>query len=519
MNSHNKSYNVNIISRFVIIALVLMTIIEAVAHPAFENVYGCLTFIVAWLSLSKLVMVQKDINKCFLPFMSLFGLGVCFYFLPLAVTLVEGKPLTFRFSCPYETFNFQLLNLLMLILAYRVCLRIYSPNNIVNHIWDKIGFFYAPTDNQIWALGIIGVFSQLFQLSVMGTDDADAENLGVLGQVLDVIKVFASFPVMLLFKHLYNSTEPYKRGQKLKIVFYLILISGLALATGKRTAIFSAFVTMAMCFIVPIFSENKKIFNTKTFIYFMLGAYLVTGPVADLAAAMALGRDNQENTSSSKTFNNIISLYQDKETLHTLYQAFLTVTDNGGDNLSGWSEYYVDNIMLDRFCNLRVCDMTIDYAQKLGFDNPTMHEYMQNQVLFLLPTPILNAIGVHINKFESQYTPGDLLSMESLKIGRYHGYRVAGDVGIGLYLWGYAYFIFAFIIFVVFFFYLSSLTRFSPMGFLILPIPVLAGLFRYFLQFNNGTGIVGIVSIVLRTGWQAVVLYCLIMFVIKRIIR
>ena len=61
--------------------------------------------------------------------------------------------------------------------------------------------------------------------------------------------------------------------------------------------------------------------------------------------------------------------------------------------------------------------MTIAYAHKLGFDNPIMHEYMANQILFVLPTPILNALGIHINKFELQYTPGDLLSMESLNIG------------------------------------------------------------------------------------------------------
>ena len=64
-----------------------------------------------------------------------------------------------------------------------------------------------------------------------------------------------------------------------------------------------------------------------------------------------------------------------------------------------------------------------------------------------MPTPILNALGIHINKFELQYTPGDLLSMESLNIGYYQGYRVTGDVGIGLYLWGEMYCVYAFFIY------------------------------------------------------------------------
>lgn len=74
----------------------------------------------------------------------------------------------------------------------------------------------------------------------------------------------------------------------------------------------------------------------------------MNSPVADLASAMALGRDNSEQTGAAKTFDKIIDLYQDKEKLHFFNNAFLLRTDNGGDNLSGWSEYYVDNIMLDR---------------------------------------------------------------------------------------------------------------------------------------------------------------------------
>ena len=514
-----STYNVNIISRFILISLIALTGIEAIFHPAFENIYGCFTFILAWILLSKLVLIQENINKCFLPFWALFGLGICFFFLPLAITLLEGKPLTFRFSCPYDTFNFQLLNLMMLIVAYRACYSLYNNNNFISRLWGKIGFFEPPTDNQIWAISILGVLSLLFQLVIMGTDEAAAENLGVMGHLIGVTKVYAIFPVLLLFPKLYGAKDNKKHAQRLAIIFYLIFISCLALATGKRTMIFSSFVTIIMCYVVPVFSENKKVFSQKTFIYVLLSLYLITGPVADLAAAMALGRDNKDTASSSQTFDNIIALYQDKETLHTMYQTFLSQTDNGGDNLSGWSEYYVDNIMLDRFCNLRVCDMTIDYAKSLGFNNPVMHEYMRKQVLYLLPTPLLNTLGIKTNKFEHQYTPGDLFSMESLNLRYYHGYRVAGDVGIGLYLWGYMYYIYAFFIYIVFFYYLSSITKETNVGLVILPLPVLADLFRYLLQFNNATGIVGVVSLILRTGWQAIILYCIIMFFVKKIVK
>lgn len=511
--------HVSSIAKWVLIFLSILSLFEMVLYPETENIYGCGTFIIGWIFLYYFVMKYRNAQKCFLPFISLFGLGICFFFMPLVMTLLEGKPLTFRFQNPYLTFNYQLLNLVMLILAFRLCLHIYRPVNVLTKLWNKIGYFSPPSDKQIWVMGFIGIFSQVFLLTIMGTEDAEAENMGFWGHLMGVTKVFACFPILLFFKKLY-SNNTLAKTEKRPIIIYLIVLAALGMATGKRTMIFSSFVTIAMCYIVPLFSENKKLFSRKSVVYGFIAVYLVTGPIADLAAAMALGRDNHGQTGAGKTFDNVIELYQDKEKLHTLYNLMLARTDNGGDNLSGWSEYYVDNIMMDRFCNLRVCDMTIGYAKKLGFDNYVMHEYMRNQVLFVLPTPILQSLGIHVNKFELQYTPGDLLSMESLNLRYYHGYRVAGDVGIGLYLWGEMYFVYAFFIYFAMFFFLSSLVKTNYSNTMLLfPLPVLCDLFRYFLFFNNATGIVGVVTTLLRTGWQAIVVYCVVVFVIRKIVK
>lgn len=514
-----KSGNVEVISRWILAILCVCTILETFIYPDVENLYGCFTFIVTWMILSAFVMKQKNVNKCFLPFWALFGIGVCFFFLPLPITMIEGKPLTFRFQCPYMTFNYQFLNLIMLILAYKVCCRIYKPNNFLTNLWTKMGYFTLPTDKQIWVMGIIGVYSHIVLLSFMGTDEAQGENLGFIGHLFGVVKVFSYFPILLLFKKMYTG-KPMGKIHKPPIIIYLIILAALGLATGKRTAIFTSFVTLLMCYVVPIFTENRKIFSRKIFLISVLGIYLITGPIADLAIAIALGRDNAMTTSAEKTFDKIVKLYDNKENLHTMYQMILSATDNGGDNLSGWSEYYVDNIVLDRFCNLRVCDMTIDYAHKLGFNNPVMHEYTSNQLLFLLPTPILKLLGIHINKFELQYTPGDLISTNALNLeSQYYGYRVAGDVGIGLYLWGHMYYIYGFIIYTILFFFLSSIVKVSNMGFMVFPLPVLVDLFRYYLLFNNSTGMIGVLSTILRTGWQAIVVYCVFYFIVRKIVR
>ena len=517
----STSDNVDEITKWVFGSLVVFSFLEAAFYPEEENLYGCFSFIIAWVLLYTFVLSNKGMkrNICLFPYMALLGLGLSFFWMPLIITFIEGKPLTFRFQNPYLTFNNQLLNLIMLIAAYRLCLKLYHRKNFLIRLWSKIGYFTPPTDAQVWAMGFVGLFSYLMMLSIQGTDEARVENLGVIGHVLQMAKMFTPIPFILLFRSEYGGDKGKDKPKNLLLLYFGLMVV-LGIATGKRTMILGPVVTIIMCYLLPAITEKKRLFSTKNTILLIIGVYFVTGPVADLAAAMALGRDNSRQTSSEKTFENIWKIYQDKEMLHNLWQYTLSRSDNGGDNSSGWSEYYVDNILLDRFCNIRVCDATLYYANKLGYDNPRMQDYFYKQVLYQLPTPVLNAFGVNVNKFAEQYTPGDLISTEGLGLNhQYYGYRVAGDAGIGLYLWGYAYYFMAFFIYAALFYFMSSRVRVITSGLLIFPLLELNNLFRVLFTFNNATGIVGVVGMLLRQGWQLIVLYCLIYFIIRKIIR
>lgn len=509
--------NIVLVARWIIISLLVFTGLEMLFYPQPENAYGCGVMIVGWLILYIFVLKIPNRTRCFFPYLAMLGLGLTFFWLPLIITFIEGKPLTFRFSNPYLTFNNQLLNLIMLTVAFRMCYKVYREGNWLQTLWKRMGYFTPPSDFQIWMMGIIGLFSYVSLMFIMGTDEAEQENLGFMGHLMYVLRGFASFPFLLLFKHVFGGTKGGALA-KVPLVIYFLAFVGLGLATGKRATIFVPIVALVLCYLLPTITENKRLFSSRNTILILLGIYLVTGPIADMAAAMAVGRDNSETTGAQKTFDKIMNIYNDKELLHDLYQIYMSNKDNGGDNSYGWSEYYVDNILLDRFCNLRVCDVTLYYAEKLGYNNPKMHEYTENQILFQLPTPVMQEFGFKIDKFSNNYTPGDLLS--TLGLGykyQYHGYRVAGDTGIGLFLWGYWYYIFALPIYFAFFFFLSSRTMCLSNGKLIIPMAEIVGLMYIFLSFNNGIGIIGIMGTLLRTGWQKIVVFCIVYYVIRKI--
>lgn len=506
------------VRRGLTITLLVSIFLEMFFHPSAENLFGCFAELYGWALINYTVLKREYLRRFFIPFIALFSYGVCFFVLPIPATLIEGKPLCFRFSVPYLTFFNLMLNATTIVAAFHACRLIYREGWLTN-IWRKIGYFTAPSAKAIWALGIMGFLALLWNVGIQGTDDMKPENLGATGQFLNVLRTFAYVPVVFLFPHYWGSDKSYT-GSKRLILFYLLALSLVAIASTKRTILVNmVFVWVVMSFWVALY-ENRKLFTGKRMAALLIGLYALTGPAADLAIAMIVNRSSIYTSSSSSTFSNVMELYLDKERLHTLYQlGSFSNSDNEGDNFNQWSEYYIDNIFLDRFCNLRTQDITLDYAQKLGYGSYRMKEYASNFMLFLVPSPVLQFFGYQGNKFDSDYTPGDLLSTDALGLSwQYKGFRVSGDSAVGLSWMGYTYYPFAFAVYIALFYFFTSLVS-ARRNTLLVPIPVIVGLTLYATYFNNATGIFKTISLLLRTGWQNIIIYCLLMWIINKVTK
>ncbi len=509
--------NLNIIKKWIWRILLFASIIEGIIFYDYKNIFGSIVLIYGWWLISTLILKRQYIYNYFIPFCCLFGYAFIHFFLPIIATLIEGKPLTFMFQVPYLTFTNQALNITTIVLAFKLCVFAYNKKNILSHIWEKIGLFKAPTDKQLWVIGLIGFISLILSLQLQGTEAAKTGNMTAIEQSIFQLRILSVAPVCLYFRKMYNS-KSYSQKHSFLII-YIIFSILIGIATTRRAIVLSTIETISLAYLVTILLKKKKLFSAKTNIIIISGIYLLTGPLADLSTSMILNRQLVYSSSGKATFSKVLELYNDKEKLHNMYQLWLSTTDNGGKNENGWSEYYVDNIFLDRLCNLRVVDATLYYAQNLGFNNQVMHNYLGHYLLFQIPAPILKLFGYKNNKFEYNYTPGDLISTNSLNLKeQYRGFRIAGDTGIGLYLWGYYYYLIAFFIHFVTFYFLSSLTKYKKNN-LIIPIPIIISLFSYFMYFNNGIGIFKSISLLMRIGIQSIILYCFIFYIARSFIK
>lgn len=100
-----KSYNtLRIIKKAITIYMLFCIVIECIAFPALENLFGCVVLLYGWLFISRTVL-KVDFISLFYTFCCDFLLWNLLFALPLGVTLIEGKPITFRFNVPYITFS------------------------------------------------------------------------------------------------------------------------------------------------------------------------------------------------------------------------------------------------------------------------------------------------------------------------------------------------------------------------------------------------------------------------------
>ena len=497
--------NINIIKSFFYKYLIVCSILEIIFHPEMKNFVGCIVFIYGWWLVEKYVFkIENIVNFC-IPTIIVIGYVIMYFILPIGVTLIECKPVTFKFENPYLTWYNLFLNITTIILAYHFAYNKNKKNNYLQHILNKMGYYNIPNHCQIWLLGGVGMCALIYNISTQQNDFTFDEMQefatgGALENFISKLEIYSIVPLCLLFNKYYGDS---KVQENRKIIYiYLSFIFIIAISTTRRSLI--AFPILSIIIIALLFAiiEGKKLLTKKRTIILVCIIYVVTGPMVDLFMAMALNRHNKD---SETLFSDIIELYNDKEKLHSMKELLSAFRGKDETNSSTWSEYYVDNILLDRFCNLRVQDATLFYANSLGYDNEKMHKFAKDFVVFRVPTFITNIIG---EQKVVRTSPGDLFVEEYFHEVNHIGQKVAGDTGIGLYWMGYSYYIFAFFIYFLFFYVLASLS-FVRNGQLILPIFIMSSFASYFMYLVNAIGIFSSIDFLIRTGWQQIIIYCI----------
>ncbi|WP_299797807.1 hypothetical protein [uncultured Maribacter sp.] len=510
---NSKNHSIRQINWVLRVLLIVAVIGELIFFPSVANFFGCVMAIISYMVFS--YFFKEEYIRLF-PFAFLMYLSMFMYrFLPLIATLAEGKPITYGFERPYQTFISEIILFLVSSIAfYFACNpnKVSFKNNLLQKALQKVNF-YEITPPIIWVMGVIGFLIKAYNLSTGAAEYGD-----VGGKFLIGLEYLMFAPICLLFPELIRLKY---KGKKL-VWIYTILVIILNVASNKRHLIITPLGTIGLLFFLHVIFKNINLTKLISPIKLILGGVLVfitLNMLSNLSTAMLHTRDvmlydaeQRNNADKLKAFEKTIEILQNKSLMARLKKKKEKVIHNPLTNYhQAWSEDYVDNFMLERYANMRITDETLYLAEKKGYGSKQMLDFFQNSILGLLPSPILKLFGINFNKALYEFSRGDLLSGRSLG-----GYRVTSHVGDGLATFGYWYFPLQTLVFFIVFKLLNAFVFYSRNSVKYAPLAIMS-IFTFLGMFRNANGITSDFSYILRGFLQDIITYLIIYSVVKLI--
>ncbi|MGJ8735209.1 hypothetical protein [Zobellia laminariae] len=497
------------LKRGMLIALVLAVVGEMIFFPSLANFYGCVMAVIAY---GVFTYFLKEAYIRYYPFAFLMYLSMFMYrFLPLLATIIEGKPITFGFERPYETFLYEILLFLVSSLAFYLACR--NPekiskkkNNFIQRSLDRVGFFEI-TPAILWGMGAIGFVIRIYNFSA-----GDVEYGDVGGKFLIGLDYLMYAPLCLFFPSLLKLK--YENQKALFIYAGIIFI--INIASNSRESIIMPIATVFILFFLFLVLNNLKLTSyispTKMLVA-VIFLLLVLSLLSKVSLAMLHTRNVRDDIDKLELFQKTIETVQDE----ALMKRLKATKDRRDEKLKsyqqGWTEYYVDNFMLQRYANMRITDETLYYAEKRGYGNKEMQKLFKENIIVLFPTPVLGIFGVSIDKSKMEFSRGDFLYKPGFK-----SFIVTSHVGDGLATFGHWYFLIQFFAFYLVFKVLNSYILHTRQGIKYAPF-ALINVFLFLGMFRNANGVSSDISFLLRGFLQGVITYLILFHLVKLAIK
>lgn len=479
--------------------------LEMIFFPSLANLFGCISFWLIWLVYKNFFLKESIIVShpfSFLAFLTIFLSS----YLALPATLLEGKPVSFNMQIPLYTFPMDTLMFFIISLAFKIAINTKKKsNNSIQKVLFRLSFFKTNAF-VLWILGLIGTFAKIKNLTMSQIDYSGVSNRFLAGFM------FLQFaPLILLFPKLTNVTisKSSKRGLWVYIIFTFLL----SFAANSRQQMIAPIITLMLLFFLILVKENLPLFKIITpYRFLFIGLFFLFGinMLTDVSVAMIYNRKSRHSISKIELLENTFETLQDDRLMYSLKNLQKSDHINVSNYSSGWSEYYVDNFMLNRYTNMHLVDRTLYYANTIGYGNDEMRNNFYEKFLFIFPTPILNLFNISFDKSKINYSAGDFLYFIATRDGyALGGYRITSLLADTLGVFSYFGFFIVFLLFFLAFRLLDCLIFYHKKGVIYSTLGLIK-IFFFMGMFRHAQGLSSLLSYVLRGFWQDIFIYALL---------
>lgn len=483
--------------------LALFCILEILLYFSLWNIIGCMMTIISWIVFSRIFLKRYVIVLH--PFSFLVFLSMSFYrILPLFATFLEGKPISYKFENAIETFTLETALYIVSALAFYMTIRHRPKNNFIQHFLFRFHFYTSPKPQILWILGIIGLFIKLIFTFLEKIDTGD-----IIGKFFITFTFFQYAPLILLFPCLYipSSIQFFKKDKT--VIIYALLLVLLSFSGNSREGLLEPIGSLILLYILAFVktSHSNNFISKKLFLGGIIAVIFIFPILSDISDAMLINRKIRSNVSASELFSKTLDTFLNKEKLAKEKKHREATEEIINNYKEGWTEEYLNNFAFNRFCNMRITDITLYHANQIGFNNDIMRKDWEEQILKLFPTPILEIFHCNIDK-KFIYSRGDLLYATSTHTTVFPSLRVTSHIADGLATFGYLYFPIQFILFFIQFKLLDCYIFYNKKN-IYYSIYGLTCIFDFLGMFRNANGCVNEAGFIVRGFIQSCLIFIL----------
>ena len=501
------------IRRYGNIIIITCIILEMLIWPSINNFFGCLMTIITWGIFSRVGLNEKVIREHTFAWLVFLSMSL-YRILPLIATMLEGHSIGYNFILPISTYCGETLLYLISTIAFYLAVKHKNTLLFLKKILFKCGF-YAPTNNkELWIIGLIGLAIKIYTT----VNYIDYGN--VIGKILIGFSFFQYAPILIFFPTLTRANNCKKIFVLNKAcIFYTILLVITSFATNSREAMIEPFGTFILLLFLSYINHTKDTHYTINKQYVIIGILItifILPIISDMSLAMLYNRKFRTNENRLELFIKTFDTFRDENKMEELrsLKEKKDKKEHQYINSKTWSETYVKNFALNRYCNLKITDNTLYHAKKVGFGNKQMFDDLWIEVIALLPTPILKFIGVNYDK-NIRYSRGDKLKALSENHHPHSAKLITSHLADGLLTFGYWYFPIEFILCFIRFIFLDTFllrdknkTYYSIFG--------LITIFSIFGMFRHAGGCSDILNYMFREYWQDIIIFTAGFTLLKR---
>lgn len=375
---------------------------EMAFFPSLENLYGALLCIFSWWLFSSFFFRHIILRKHLFSWIYYFS-AVLYIYVPLVSTLIEGKPVSYLMETPMETFTVELAMFLIQTLAFYVVAYNKLEFSFVKHVICRLRLYSDPSESILWLMGFVGL-AALVVLAYEGWVDYG----DVFGKFLQPMKSLQFCPLILMFRSFVSSKSSLPKWFLYLYTACLVLIS---ISGNSREGLIYPIATIFILLFVSHLITNEK-FNLLALISLksivLVVVLLVIALFArNVSSSMLLNRGFRKDVSRTELMRLQLQTLSEKQ----------DVTKREVRSYDeGWDETYVDNFALQRLTNPRITDECLYHVRRIDvglFGNGEMRDFFYTRLIALLPSPVINFMGLGVDKKDYSYSEGDLLTAVS----------------------------------------------------------------------------------------------------------